>query len=107
MASGCAPQPPRAYDSVLPGTIGATVRQADGGVAVIALRPGGAAEGAGLRVGDVLRSYNGVPVTSRRQFHWLVVESSPGSTVTVTVQRSGHPETLRIPVDELDLTPGA
>lgn len=105
LAASCAHPPAPASESILPGTIGATVRRTDAGLAVTALRPSGPAERAGLRVGDVLSHFNGLQLRSGRQFHALVVKTPPGGVVSLTVRR-GIGQTLQVPVEQLDLAPG-
>jgi membrane-associated protease RseP (regulator of RpoE activity) len=49
---------------------------------------------AGLKVGDQITSFNGVKVTSWTQLANVIKDVKPGSTVSLTVQRSGRPLTL-------------
>ena len=49
---------------------------------------------AGLKVGDHVTSFNGVPVSSWSQLENLIKDAKPGSDVTITVQRDGKPVTL-------------
>ena len=89
-------------DSVVPGTIGITVRQEGSAVVVSAVR-----KGSELRVGDVVLRYNGEPVGSPRQFYRLIVDSVPGSRARLEVLRDGGARTLEVPVRELDMMPRA
>jgi S1-C subfamily serine protease len=89
-------------DSVVPGTIGVTVRQEGSAVVVSAVR-----KGSEVRVGDVVLRYNGAPVGSPRQFYRLTVDSVPGSRVRLEVLREGNERTLEVPVRELDTMPRA
>lgn len=86
--------------SVVPATIGVTVRQDRSAVVV-----SGARKGSGVRVGDIVLRYNGEAVTSPRQFYRLVVDSRPGSLARLEVLREGAVRTLELPVHELDVMP--
>jgi S1-C subfamily serine protease len=92
-------------DSPIPGTIRAFAETAATGVQLVALAPSGPATRAGLRVGDVIRSYNGTPLTSEQQFDRLVLDSPPGSTVRLEVSRGANTMTIDVPVEELPTTP--
>jgi S1-C subfamily serine protease len=89
-------------DSVVPGTIGITVRQ-DGSAVVVS----GVRRGNEVRVGDVVLRYNGAAVSSPRQFYRLVVDSAPGSVARLEVLREGALRVLEVPVRELDMMPRA
>lgn len=86
--------------SVVPATIGVTVRQDRSAVVV-----SGARKESGVRVGDIVLRYNGETVTSPRQFYRLVVDSRPGSLARLEVLREGAVRTLELPVRELDVMP--
>jgi S1-C subfamily serine protease len=68
-----------------------------------------AAEGpagqAGVRVGDVVRSYNGVAVLDTRQFYRLMLDSTPGSSAQVELVRDGSVQRIEVPVKETDTAP--
>ncbi len=53
------------------------------------LVPGGAAEQAGLRVGDSITHVNGSMVTSARSLSGFIRRYSAGDTVTITYIRDG------------------
>lgn len=92
-------------DSLIPGTIGVSVRQENAQVIVAAV--GKSSPASGVRVGDVVLRYNGETVSSPRQFYRLVVDSPPGSLARLEVMREGAVRMLEIPVRELDLMPRA
>jgi S1-C subfamily serine protease len=98
--AGCAQAPVPPEDSVVPGTIGVTVRQDGAAVVVHAVR-----KGSEVRVGDVVLRYNGEAIGSARQFYRLVFDSPPGSVAQLEVLRAGAPRALEVPVRELDLMP--
>lgn len=105
-AAGCAPPPmARADASVVPGTIGVAVAREPAGVAVRALRQDGAAAAAGLRTGDIIVRYNGMPVADERAFNRLVADSVPGARARVQFLRSGTLHSIEVPVRQLDTGP--
>jgi serine protease Do len=60
------------------------------------VRPGSAAEKAGLRVSDIITRFDGQEVRGARQFSRLVQETPAGRTVVATVQRDGKSADLKI-----------
>jgi Tol biopolymer transport system component len=66
------------------------------GVLLAGVRPGGAAEKAGLRRGDILIRLGLHPVGSVEDLMYALNASKPGETVTAVVRREGHE--LRLPV---------
>lgn len=66
-----------------------------GRIAVLEVLPGGPAERAGLRKGDVLLAVDGKPV-ERMEDVTKVIAASPGKSVVLTVEREG--QVLEIPV---------
>ena len=100
-----AQKPEAARDSVVPGTIGVLVTPASAGVVVAAVAADGPARQAGVRVGDVVRSYNGVTVLDTRQFYRLMLESPPGSRAQMDLLRDGSVLRIDVPVEETDTAP--
>ena len=100
-----AQEPDAARDSVVPGTIGLFVAPAPAGVVVAAVAAEGPAGQAGVRVGDVVRSYNGVAVLDTRQFYRLMLDSTPGSSAQVELVRDGSVQRIEVPVKETDTAP--
>ena len=49
---------------------------------------------AGLKVGDQVTSFNGVPVSSWTQLENVIKDAKPGSVAAITVERDGRPVTL-------------
>lgn len=101
---GCASPPPQrkpAEESLAPATIGVAVERKADSLVVAAVRKGSAAA-ASVHVGDVVRSYNGVPVANEREFNRLVLESEPGSTARLEIARGGTVRSVRLPVSEID-----
>lgn len=89
-------------ESVVPGTIGITVRRAAAGVVVTAVGSESPAAAAGLRVGDVVLRYNGVSIADARQFYRLMVDSRPGSTARLELLRDGTVHQIDVPVEQTD-----
>jgi serine protease Do len=59
------------------------------GVYIKALEEGGAAELAGMRVGDIIIAINDEPVTSADELRALRDKFKAGETITVTASRNG------------------
>ncbi|HHX38229.1 MAG TPA: S41 family peptidase [Clostridiaceae bacterium] len=70
--------------------IGATVQQKDGDIIVVSdLHPGGPAEEAGIKIGDVFEAINGEPIeegTTPFELS-LLIRGKPGTNVSITVYR--------------------
>jgi membrane-associated protease RseP (regulator of RpoE activity) len=65
------------------------------GAHVTALAPGGPAEAAGLREGDVIRSIDGVAVDGPDELGRAVRRHEPGAVVDVVVERDGVEQTIQ------------
>jgi serine protease Do len=68
----------------------------DRGVVLSDVTPGGPAEAAGLRPGDVVLALDGKPMQNARQFDVNLYRRAPGDQVTLSVRRG--PQTLELPV---------
>ena len=73
------------------------------GAVVAAVSDGGAAEKAGIELGDVIVSFNGKPVKSSDELVGMVTATKPGTTVSVRLVREKQERTVSLTVDELDL----
>jgi Do/DeqQ family serine protease len=71
-----------------------------GGAIVANVQPGGAAERAGIRQGDVIVSFNGQPVQDTNSLRNHVAEAQPGSTADVVIFRDGNERKLSVRLDE-------
>jgi S1-C subfamily serine protease len=60
----------------------------DGGLFVVGTTPGGPAEAAGLRSGDIITAIDGAPVGDADQLEVLSVTRSPGDQVRLTHRRA-------------------
>ena len=70
------------------------------GVVVLQVQPGGSAERAGLRKGDVITTYNGVAVNDPNAFRNQVASTPPGTEVTITILRDGREQQVRAALGE-------
>ncbi len=73
------------------------------GAVVSTVIPGGAAEKAGVKPGDVITEYNGKAIANTTELQKLVSATRPGTTVPIKIVRNGKEQTLRATVEELDL----
>ena len=70
------------------------------GVQVAAVEPGGPADTAGIRAGDVILAMNGREVNDTRTLQNWVAGIRPGATVTLRVYRDGEPSSVDVTVSE-------
>jgi serine protease Do len=81
--------------------IGVSIRDGgERGVSVGSVEDDSPAQAAGLRVGDVIIEFNGLPVMGAVQFTRLVRETPVGRSVDVTVDRGGSEQAFRLTTDE-------
>jgi Do/DeqQ family serine protease len=71
-----------------------------GGAIVSNVSPGSAAEHAGVRRGDIIRSLNGQAVTDTNALRNRVAALAPGSTATLVLTRDGAERSLTVTLDE-------
>ena len=62
--------------------------------------PGGPADKAGLKAGDVIRKLNGQTVEDHNQLTAAVTSMNPGTEVTLNILREGKPLTLKVKLGE-------
>jgi S1-C subfamily serine protease len=71
------------------------------GLAIAAMgRSAAAAYRAGLRVGDVLKTFNGTAVTDAGQLYRLISDAPIGSTATLGVLRDGKSVSVKVPIEK-------
>jgi Do/DeqQ family serine protease len=75
------------------------------GVVVAQIKPGGAADRAGLKAGDVITAFNGVEVNDPNIFRNQVASTPPGTPVTLNVLRDGRELQLRATLEEFTPQP--
>jgi Do/DeqQ family serine protease len=74
--------------------------QKSSGVIVSSVTPGSAADHAGVKRGDVIKSFNGQDVTDLNAFRNRVADTAPGATASIVVLRDGSERTLTAKLDE-------
>ncbi len=72
----------------------------ESGVLVSDVLPGGPAERAGMRIGDVVQSLDGKRMENARQFDVNLYQRHPGEVVNVDLVRAGGRRRLAVPVRE-------
>jgi len=70
------------------------------GVLVNEVEPGTPAEKAGLKQGDVIRTYNGQTVENRARLQSMVAGTNPGTEVALGILRDGKPLTIKVTLAE-------
>ena len=71
------------------------------GIVIAQIGPGGPADRAGLRAGDVITALNGTEVNDINTFRNQVASAGPGAEVTLTVLRDGRRQEIRAKLGEL------
>lgn len=92
------------------GLLGATVQDAAyvegsdvAGAAIVETSPGGAAAEAGLKSGDIVTEFNGLPISSSTDLTAQVRAVAAGSKATVTYVRDGKSNEAEVTLGELEL----
>lgn len=75
--------------------LGLLVKDVPGGAEVGTVRPDTAAARAGVRVGDVVESFNGQPVRSVANLERMATQLQPGQTLEIGVRRGSEHLKLR------------
>ena len=70
------------------------------GVVVYQVQPGGGAERAGIRPGDVITALNGTQITEPNTFRNMIANTAPGSEITLSVRREGREQQVRATLGE-------
>jgi serine protease Do len=71
------------------------------GALVSQVEPGGPADKAGLKSGDVIVGFNGKPIDQSNQLPPLVAQIKPGTQAKLDVWRAGKQDTLSVSVDAM------
>src|SRR3954469_26005350 len=71
------------------------------GVAISSVSPGGPADKAALKPGDVILQVNGKTVNDSNDLRNTVAAMSPGSDVTLTIARNGAEQQAHVKLGEL------
>jgi S1-C subfamily serine protease len=85
---------------------GLGLEKAEGAI-VSNVTPGGAAEKAGIKQGDVIVSYQGRPVIDTNAFRNEIAGTKPGSSVKLEVLRDGKKRELTATLDEMTARGGS
>jgi hypothetical protein len=72
----------------------------DGNNTIVQVREGSPSEGAGMLVGDVMKSYDGIAVTDSKSFSKRG-RTEIGETIEIVVDRNGEEHTLQVTYAEL------
>ncbi len=78
-----------------------------GGAVVSGVETGSAAEHAGVKRGDVIKSFNGQPVDDTNSLRNRVAAAAPGSAAKVVVLRDGSERELTVQLDEAAVSKNA
>jgi Do/DeqQ family serine protease len=70
------------------------------GVVVYRVQPGGGAERAGIREGDVITALNGETINGPNTFRNKIASTPPGTEITLTVKRDGREQQVRATLGE-------
>lgn len=73
------------------------------GVLVNSVKPGSAADKGGIKQGDIITSINGEATDDSNVLRNKVAGSAPGTTIKVTVWRSGKSQDLDVTLDEFSV----
>jgi Do/DeqQ family serine protease len=71
------------------------------GAIVSGVQPGGPADRAGVRRGDVITAFNGAPVSDNNTLRNAVARTRPGTPATLTVTRDNREQQLSVTLGEL------
>jgi serine protease Do len=85
--------------SDLAASLGMTQAQ---GVLVSSVQPGGPADKAGIKPGDVILNVNGTPINDVNSLRNTVAGAGAGSEVTVTLLRNGKTQQIRMKLGEFN-----
>ncbi len=85
---------------ITPAIAEALGRPDDKGVLAASVEPGGPAEKAGIKAGDVITAFNGKPVESGRDLSRAVAGLKPGTQASITVVRNGTTQEFAVTVGQ-------
>ena len=71
------------------------------GVLVDSVMPGGPAERAGIRTGDIITALNGTPIDDPKALVDRVFATAPGTTLTLSILRGGHVRQVSAKLEDL------
>lgn len=89
------------------GYVGVRIGDTDNGVTVVSVDASSPAAKAGIKKGDIIKSFGGITVTSADQFVRLVRATNSGTKVKVSVQHSGsNTESVTVTVGSMTASNG-
>ena len=74
----------------------------DSGAVIESVEPGGPAEKAGLRSGDVITDFDGQTIDRGTRLQWLASIAGVGKSVSVKVARQGAPQDIKVTLGRLE-----
>jgi serine protease Do len=77
------------------------------GAVIEYVAPGGPADKAGLAPGDIIVSFDGIPIDRSTKLQWLASTAGVGRSATLRVQRDGKPFELKVILGQLPEQPSA
>lgn len=78
------------------GSLGVGVEAHEHGVLLTEIRPGSAAEQAGLMPNDVIQSIDGFQIEGTYDFRWAVSKNRPGARIIIEFTRGNQPEEITV-----------
>ncbi len=79
--------------------LGVTAADGDGGVRVVTVQNGSAADDAGLRAGDVITKFGNDSLTTVTELRRRLAAHDPDDDLTLTVRRDGDTRTVKVQFD--------
>ena len=76
--------------------LGVNVKTASGGVGIAQVQQGSAADSAGLKVGDVITTIGGTPVSTAQRLRAVIASHAPGDKLSLTFLRNGKTSTVSV-----------
>lgn len=74
----------------------------ESGAVIESVEPGGPAEKAGLRSGDVITDFDGQSIDRGTRLQWLASIAGVGKNVSVKIARQGSPQDIKVTLGRLD-----
>jgi serine protease Do len=71
------------------------------GALVADVVPGGPADKAGIKRGDIIRTFNGKDIKNSTDLPWIVAETPVGKTIDVGIIRNGKEMTIKMTIEEM------
>jgi serine protease Do len=82
------------------GMLGVATKPVEGGLEIIKVGKKTAAEGGGLKVGDVIRKMNGKEVKTREELQAVIKEMSAGEELELEITRDGNVQKITVELAE-------